>query len=116
MVWWVPLAAAAIGAAGDSGAAANSKAPNLAPIIGAAPNIQVAPVGLNLGEIMRPLIEGSLTNGGSGLDVPSRWLPSAANMSRAPAGAALDGDMVKLLLFGGLAVAVLAMMKGKRRG
>jgi hypothetical protein len=38
-------------------------------------SIDVAPVGVNLGEIVKPYQEGSPANGGYGITLPSRYLP-----------------------------------------
>lgn len=35
--------------------------------------VNVAPVGVNLGQILQPAMQGSATNGGSGARLPSRW-------------------------------------------
>jgi hypothetical protein len=38
-------------------------------------SIDVAPVGVNLGEILKPYQEGSPQNGGYGISIPSQYLP-----------------------------------------
>lgn len=39
--------------------------------------INVCPVGVNLGEILRPYNEGAYSNGGFGLETASRYVPAA---------------------------------------
>jgi len=43
--------------------------------------VNIAPIGVNVGEILKPYNQGSVENGGFGLEYPSRLMPLTASLS-----------------------------------
>jgi len=70
--------------------------------------INIAPIGVNLGEIIRPFNEGSPANGGYGLEIPSRYrtTPAVAELPlTGGAGVQSGGTVWTYLILGAMAVA-----------
>jgi len=76
--------------------------------------INVCPIGVNLGEILRPYNEGSVTNGGYGLEIPSRYatLGNQTVASLIPTG---DAPMLSPMFLGALGVGVIGLYFLMRR-
>ena len=68
-----------------AGAVANKLLGNSQPLppqsfLGAPSYVNVQPVGVNLGAVLQPFMEGSAQNGGSGLNYTSRFLKGMRSM------------------------------------
>jgi hypothetical protein len=110
------LASAALTAAGKLGGAAmgGKNAGLTSQRINDRSAINVAPVGVNLGEILRPFREGSPANGGYGIQTPSRWIGGESagfSPKLAPQKATMDEGAVPVLILGGLAIAGLFVFR-----
>lgn len=80
--------------------------------------INVAPVGVNLGEIIKGYEQGGVTNGGSGARIPSRYASQyVQGNSNIPANQKTKGNN-ELLIVGGISAATLGLFYFlfKRRG
>lgn len=72
--------------------------------------IHIAPVGFNFGAIVAPFNEGAPTNGGYGVDIPSRYRTVATEAQ--PTLATRPGlDWRILLLAGGAGLGLLLIMR-----
>lgn len=111
---FAPLAMEALG--GSSASGAPPMAPdNFAPTS----PINVAPVGVNFGEIIKGYEQGGVTNGGSGQRIPSRYASEyTQGTENIPLSALRDGDTGNLIVWGGasLAAATLAYFIFRKRG
>lgn len=82
-----------------------------------ASRINVAPVAVNFGEILRPFNAGSLTNGGFGLDVADRFVDSLRPRGilggplRVEGAGALSIDPTLILVVGGGLVLLAALAR-----
>lgn len=75
--------------------------------------IRIAPVGVNLGAILQPYNEGSLENGGTGLDIISRYIPASENSSFSTLVS--DRSSINLLWPAVIAGAVVLVLFMRRR-
>lgn len=72
-------------------------------------SINVAPVGVNLGEILKGYDQGGVTNGGMGANIPSRYTQQYLEGNKNfPAESQDDGTM-NMLFWGGGALAALGV-------
>lgn len=101
----VPVAA--IAGAASSAFGAMSPAPGAPQSFNPNTPINVAPVGVNLGEILKGYEQGSAVNGGSGANIPSRYaqqfMDNAAN--NVPAKEEPGNGNGQMLLITGIAIA-----------
>lgn len=80
--------------------------------------INVAPVGVNLGEIIKGYEQGGVTNGGSGARLPSRYASQyVSGNNNIPADSKEDGNNT-LIIVGAVSAATLGLFYFifKRRG
>lgn len=111
------------GTAGAVGGAFESTPSSAISGVESATRINVSPVGINLGEILKPFTE-SAFNGGAGFTIPSRVSQHAMPQSR-PAGSfaaslgriASGGDNAAMMILIGAAavVAVIMVARSRRR-
>lgn len=103
-----PAGAGLAAASALAGAAAGG--PSSAELTGRL-SINIAPTGLNLGEVLNQFNQGAPTNGGSGVPSQSRWFNSArtSNLSLGrPAGPLAGLDMNVILIGAAVSIAGIA--------
>ena len=77
--------------------------------------INVAPVGVNIGEIVRPYNEGSLTNGGYGIPLASRFIDGLSGRQTVEALGGGSVTVSPLILAAGAGAVVLVLLAFKKR-
>jgi len=113
MSWLTAATQVASAAAGAPAAPAYGSQANRTPI-----NVQ--PIGVNIGEILRPTMEGSVTNGGTSVPLPSRYAPGAdIQMNKAgspPAKTSMSVSMPgnAIIWVAGGAAALVAFVAARR--
>jgi len=78
--------------------------------------INVAPVGVNLGEILKPYNQGSMTNGGFGLPIASRFVDGLNGAQTFEVQGGASTTISPMIIAAGLGAVFLVAVMVRKRG